>query len=125
MVIITLLKQGDKTAFAEIYDRYGMMLYFKVNQMLRDEDSAKDLVQDVFLDLWLNPAQVKEESNLPFIKILGHWKKLGNKSVQKKIQELILAIPENPYEGLGKPEQLKHDLAGRWSRTIKKTKLSF
>lgn len=63
--LTTLLKQGDKAAFAEIYDRYSMMLYFKVNQMLRDEDSAKDLVQDVFLGLWLNSAQVKEEANLP------------------------------------------------------------
>jgi len=50
---------------------------------------------------------------------LKYWKKSGNKPVLKKIQELILAIQENPYEGIGKPEQLKHNLSGAWSRRIK------
>jgi RNA polymerase sigma-70 factor (family 1) len=63
--LTALLKVGDRHAFAEIYDRYGMMIYFKVNQMLRDEEAAKDLVQDVFLSLWLNAGQVKEAANLP------------------------------------------------------------
>lgn len=44
---------------------------------------------------------------------LAYWKKSGNKRVQKKIQQLIAAIEENPFEGIGKPERLKHDLAGK------------
>ena len=63
--LITLLKQGDRGAFAEIYERYGMVIYYKINQMLRDEESAKDVVQDVFMNLWSNSEQVKEEANLP------------------------------------------------------------
>lgn len=46
------------------------------------------------------------------------WIRSGNKAIQKKIQEIIDAIQEKPYEGIGKPEQLKHQLAGRWSRRI-------
>lgn len=46
------------------------------------------------------------------------WKKSGNKSIQNKIKELIIAIQENPFEGIGKPEQLKHKLSGSWSRRI-------
>jgi len=49
---------------------------------------------------------------------LEFWKKSGNKAVQKKIQKLILSIQENPFMGIGKPEQLKHDLSGQWSRRI-------
>lgn len=49
---------------------------------------------------------------------LKYWKKSGNKIIQKKIHELLLAIQENPFEGLGKPEQLKHNLSGLWSRRI-------
>lgn len=49
---------------------------------------------------------------------LKYWKKSGNKIIQKKIQELILAIQNNPFEGIGKPEQLKHNLSGLWSRRI-------
>jgi len=46
------------------------------------------------------------------------WKKSGNTAIQKKIEQLILAILENPFMGIGKPEQLKHELTGQWSRRI-------
>jgi toxin YoeB len=49
---------------------------------------------------------------------LDFWSKSGNKTILKKISKLIKAIQENPYEGIGKPEQLKHQLSGRWSRRI-------
>ncbi|RDC55518.1 Txe/YoeB family addiction module toxin [Pedobacter chinensis] len=49
---------------------------------------------------------------------LKFWKKSGNKSIQKKIEQLISAIIENPFEGIGKPEALKYELSGKWSRRI-------
>ncbi|NLC43088.1 MAG: Txe/YoeB family addiction module toxin [Clostridiales bacterium] len=36
----------------------------------------------------------------------------------KKINELILDIGRNGNEGIGKPEPLKHELSGYWSRRI-------
>lgn len=36
----------------------------------------------------------------------------------KRINELIKEIQRTPYEGKGKPEALKYDLAGWWSRRI-------
>ncbi|GGI24014.1 Txe/YoeB family addiction module toxin [Pedobacter mendelii] len=47
-----------------------------------------------------------------------YWKKSGNKAIQKKIEQLITAIQENPYMGIGKPEPLKYGLSGQWSRRI-------
>jgi len=49
---------------------------------------------------------------------LAYWKKYGNKIVQKKINQLIIAIQENPFSGIGKPEPLKYELSGSWSRRI-------
>jgi toxin YoeB len=51
---------------------------------------------------------------------LNFWVKSGNKSVLNKIYSLIEDIQLHPYEGLGKPEQLKHQLSGKWSRRINK-----
>ncbi len=48
------------------------------------------------------------------------WKKSGNKSILKKITALVEAIEDNPFEGIGKPEQLKHEFSGYWSRRINK-----
>jgi toxin YoeB len=41
-----------------------------------------------------------------------------NPELIDKIKELIQSIVENPFQGLGKPEPLKHNLKGFWSRRI-------
>jgi toxin YoeB len=41
-----------------------------------------------------------------------------DKKILKKINELIKDIQRTPYEGIGKPEPLKYDLTGLWSRRI-------
>ena len=41
-----------------------------------------------------------------------------DKSMFKKISSLIKEIERVPFEGNGKPEPLKHNLAGWWSRRI-------
>jgi toxin YoeB len=41
-----------------------------------------------------------------------------NKNMIKKINELIKDIQRTPFEGKWKPEPLKYDLAGFWSRRI-------
>jgi len=49
---------------------------------------------------------------------LNFWIKSGNKSLLKKIYSLIENIQLHPFEGIGKPEELKHQLSGKWSRRI-------
>ncbi|WP_442591441.1 RNA polymerase sigma factor [Pedobacter sp. AW31-3R] len=50
--LILSLKEGKKTAFVEIYDRYWSLLLSHAIRMLQDEDIAQDVVQDVFQMLW-------------------------------------------------------------------------
>lgn len=54
------------------------------------------------------------------IKDLEYWKKSGNKILLKKLQALIFAIEHSPFEGIGKPEPLKYQLSGMWSRRIER-----
>lgn len=42
----------------------------------------------------------------------------ADKKMLRKINALILDISRNSQEGIGKPEPLKFDLAGLWSRRI-------
>ena len=46
-----------------------------------------------------------------------YWQQ-QDKKMLKRIHQLIQDIQRQPYEGLGKPEPLKHALAGYWSRRI-------
>ena len=45
------------------------------------------------------------------------WQRLDGKSV-KKINDLLEDICRHPFQGLGKPEPLKGDKSGKWSRRI-------
>jgi toxin YoeB len=49
-----------------------------------------------------------------------YWQK-QNKKLLKKINDLIKDIERKPFEGLGKPEPLKNNLSGWWSRRIDDT----
>ena len=48
---------------------------------------------------------------------LAWWVEKDRKKALKIIK-LIKEIQKNPFEGIGKPEPLKHDLSGCWSRRI-------
>ena len=46
--------------------------------------------------------------------------KAGNVGSIKKLNKIIVELSETPFRGSGKPEALKHNLAGFWSREINK-----
>jgi len=48
------------------------------------------------------------------------WKNSGQKIIQNKISRLIEDILQHPETGIGKPEPLKYELSGLWSREIDK-----
>lgn len=45
------------------------------------------------------------------------WQKSDKKKV-KRINEVIKSTLREPFQGIGKPESLKHELQGFWSRRI-------
>jgi toxin YoeB len=47
----------------------------------------------------------------------NQWKR-DNKKLQDRIADLITDILRDPFDGIGKPEPLKHQLKGFWSRRI-------
>ncbi len=49
-----------------------------------------------------------------------YWQ-MHDKKILKKINQLIQDMERNGYDGIGKPEQLKGDLSGWWSRRIDET----
>lgn len=46
------------------------------------------------------------------------WFQKHRQKLLKRINERIKAVKRNPFEGPGKPEPLKSDLSGYWSRRI-------
>ncbi len=49
-----------------------------------------------------------------------YWQTQDNKKL-KRINKLIAAVKRDPFQGVGKPEPLKENLSGFWSRRIDDT----
>lgn len=52
--LVGLLNQGDQGVFGYIYNQYKATLYLHAMRTLKDGDDARDLVQEVFTNLWHN-----------------------------------------------------------------------
>jgi len=50
--LLTKLQQGSSTAFQELYNKYYGLLYLHASQKLQDREAAKDLVHDLFSNIW-------------------------------------------------------------------------
>ena len=78
--LIQLLKESDHSAYKEIYKRYFHLLFIHALKKVRDEEQAKDVVQDVFANLWF-----KREFSLPSTNLAGYL----FASVRNKIFDLF------------------------------------
>lgn len=47
-----------------------------------------------------------------------YWKQLGDQRIMKRITKLLKDIEKHPFTGIGKPEPLKGNHQGKWSRRI-------
>lgn len=50
--IFVLIKEGDHVAYTQLFDRFYGLLYIHALKIIRDEDEAKDLVQELFEMIW-------------------------------------------------------------------------
>lgn len=61
---LTALAAGDESALRSIFDRYYATLLGDVDRIIPDEDTAKDIVQEVFVELWRKRAALDVHTSL-------------------------------------------------------------
>jgi RNA polymerase sigma-70 factor (family 1) len=62
--LLDYIKTGDQLAFAEIYERYWGLMFHHVLKMTSDKDETKDIIQEIFTQLWINIEQIESETNI-------------------------------------------------------------
>ncbi|MCC8408035.1 sigma-70 family RNA polymerase sigma factor [Mucilaginibacter sp. UR6-1] len=79
--LLQLLKLGNTSAFDRIYDLYWKSLYLSALSRINDEDAAKDIVQNVFIDIWQKHNALEINSTLKQylhgavkMKVLHHYR---------------------------------------------------
>jgi RNA polymerase sigma-70 factor (ECF subfamily) len=55
--LATRVRAGDQEAMGALYDRYSQLVYAVALRVLADTAAAEDVLQEVFMQLWRNPAR--------------------------------------------------------------------
>lgn len=63
-ILVALIRNDDKDAFKSLYDRYGKKIYYFSLRFLGNNQEAEDLVQTVFINLWLNRKMLDERQEI-------------------------------------------------------------
>ena len=62
--LLDLLRSGDRSAFAEIYNRYWKSIFTVASNKIRQLEEAEEIVQDIFISLWNRREEIVITSNL-------------------------------------------------------------
>jgi len=92
--IIKKFKQGDVAAFDTIYYRYSKKLYNFAIGLVKDQDNAGEIVQEVFVNLWEKRNQIdialSFENYLFTIAYNSIRKYFRKKSIETKVKDYLL-----------------------------------
>ncbi|MCE5344805.1 MAG: RNA polymerase sigma-70 factor [Bacteroidales bacterium] len=121
--IIYRFKDGDAAAFDTIYHQYSKRIYNFAYGLIKDQDTAAEIVQEIFVNLWEKHEQVNIELNfknyiftITYNSIRKYYR---NKSIETRVKDYLLnntpEIIENTDGGIIFNELL--DLA---NKTIEK-----
>lgn len=62
--LISALRSGDRKIFAQIYAQQSQPLFTKLHSLVRSEKIAQDLLQELFIKLWLKKNTLEIHTNL-------------------------------------------------------------
>jgi RNA polymerase sigma-70 factor (family 1) len=102
--LLAQFKEGQKSAYEEIYDRYWALLFNHARKMVQNDEDAKDLVQDVFSVFWLDGPTLELKTTLSaYLYALVRYK-VFNLIDRKKVRSDYLSsledfIKEHDYSG--------------------------
>lgn len=88
-------KKGNHLAFSQIYANYSQALYNYCRQFSRNEELVKDCIQDLFVDLWTNRANIKTPSRPKNYLYKSIRNNLLRKLASRKNDSLALGLPDH------------------------------
>lgn len=62
--LIELLKEGDPISFEILFQQYYVRFHNFVRNLIKDTQAAEDIVQNVFMKVWINRAQLRPDQSI-------------------------------------------------------------
>jgi RNA polymerase sigma-70 factor (ECF subfamily) len=84
--LLILLKEGDKPAYTEIYNRYKTLLQSHGYKKLGDPEEVKDILQELFASLWTKREEIPATTNLSGYLYVAMRNKVFNLLSHKQIE---------------------------------------
>jgi len=86
-ILLAALQKGDENAFHVLYEKYWADVYTMVYRRIGNEDDAKDIVQNIFLNIWLSRESILAEKSLaPWLNVAARTKSISY--YKKKVTDL-------------------------------------
>jgi RNA polymerase sigma-70 factor (family 1) len=61
-LLVSDMQGDDRSAFEKIYNRYWSKLYLSAYQILRNKEASEDIIQEIFVSLWLKRSHTTVEN---------------------------------------------------------------
>ena len=84
--LLEALRVNDTTAFEKLFDRYWFVLFQYANSKLDSEERAKEIVRDIFIDLWENRSAITDDFSL-LVHLYSRLRKMVAANLYKQICE--------------------------------------
>jgi len=104
--ILLKVAQGDEAAFAELYNYYKVPALRFSTALLKDEEEAENMLQDVFVKIWMKRQHIKPDHNFNSYLFtclrnmaFDHFKKLEkNEFLRKQYMEVMKMASDEEKE---------------------------
>lgn len=98
--LINRVLGGDHAAMAEIFDRYASLVYSVSLRILKDSGQAEDVLQEILLQVWRNPAKFANgRGSLPaWLAVVARNRSIDLLRKRRPIEpvnDLVVASPES------------------------------
>lgn len=88
--LLAYVSQSDTKAFKELHNRYWQVLFAHAHRVLRDEDEAEDVVQEVFLKVWEKSGEIACKTNFSGYLYMTCRNKVLNAIRKRSIQDSFI-----------------------------------
>jgi RNA polymerase sigma-70 factor (ECF subfamily) len=116
--LIAQVARGDQAAMSQVYDRYSSIVYSVALRVLGDTGRAEDVMQEVFLSLWRNPAsyQAARGTLAAWLAVIARNRaidQIRRRRDTEDVEDIPLAVHHNLED-----EAARNQLIGRVRRSL-------
>jgi RNA polymerase sigma factor (sigma-70 family) len=122
--LLLLLKEENAAAFNALFSRFWDRLYHTALAKTGEPQAAFDIVQDIFVQVWLQRNSLDIKESLPQYlagmvrnKIFNYYRTNRRKNEQlKQLTELIIATADTEHQAVNPKEEREKDMA--WEKAV-------